>query len=87
MQLKTSVTKCLGGLLLLLGSYTLINYVAVAQPPAEPETSTEQASEEAGDLDLTLEPVTAKPATQPFEDYEASEQISEDLSVAFPVDI
>jgi len=39
---------------------------------AEIETKTEQAA--------------PRPATDPF-DYESSEQISEDLSVSFPVDI
>ncbi len=43
--------------------------------PEEPETEPEPAAS-----------APARPAGSPFE-YEASEQISEDLSVSFPVDI
>ncbi|WP_439101566.1 hypothetical protein [Congregibacter sp.] len=83
---KSTVKKVFVGLLLLLGSYTLFNIVAVAQPPAEtPAPSTGGVDRETGDTDA--DPVTSPPVNQPFEDYEASEQISEDLSVAFPVDI
>ncbi len=45
--------------------------------PEEPETDEPKAEETAA---------PARPVSSPFE-YEASEQISEDLSVSFPVDI
>ncbi|MBN7795623.1 hypothetical protein [Parahaliea mediterranea] len=54
---------------------------ARAQEPAEPNQAAEQAAEEAE----TDEPRRTR-EDSPF-DYEASEQISEDLSVSFPVDI
>ncbi len=47
---------------------------AEADRPAQEQTGAEP------------EPEPARPAEDPF-DYEASEQISEDLSVSFPVDI
>jgi hypothetical protein len=59
----------------------------VAQPADAPDPNapvTEPAA------DAVAEPAVADGnanAGQVFEDYEASEQISEDLSVAFPVDI
>jgi hypothetical protein len=59
----------------------------VAQPADAPDPNapvTEPAA------DAVAEPAVAESnanAGQVFEDYEASEQISEDLSVAFPVDI
>ncbi|WP_439107355.1 hypothetical protein [Congregibacter sp.] len=86
MYLSTTLTKYLSALALLLASYVLFNYVAIAQPPAEPAATTDTAAP-ATDAGDEQEPVVAAPANQPFEDYEASEQISEDLSVAFPVDI
>lgn len=54
---------------------------------AQPDGEDQGASEEAkNDTREKTEPATPRPATDPF-DYESSEQISEDLSVSFPVDI
>ncbi|MEE4277215.1 MAG: hypothetical protein V2I82_01965 [Halieaceae bacterium] len=44
------------------------------------------AGDQAGDS-ADLPPASGGSAQAPLEDYEASEQISEDLSVSFPVDI
>ncbi|MEH6587271.1 MAG: hypothetical protein V7720_11980 [Halioglobus sp.] len=52
---------------------------AWAQPEGEEQPAVEEAETEP-------EPAATRPATDPF-DYESSEQISEDLSVSFPVDI
>ncbi len=55
----------------------------LAQPPADPAPEPEpQAPGEA----RSGEDAPAQEPDSPFE-YEASEQISEDLSVSFPVDI
>lgn len=78
-----SLTKYLSAVLLLLASYSLVNYVAVAQP----ETATPATTNADSEASTDQEPAAITSAEQPFEDYEASEQISEDLSVAFPVDI
>ncbi|WOJ93046.1 hypothetical protein R0135_14845 [Congregibacter variabilis] len=83
-----SLTKYLSAVILLLASYSLASYVAVAQtetttPVATPPVTTTANSEASAEP----EPAVSTSAEQPFEDYEASEQISEDLSVAFPVDI
>lgn len=66
---------------------TLLAALLLAQPltaqdaePEEPGTGPETGPE----TEETAAP--ARPAGSPFE-YEASEQISEDLSVSFPVDI
>ncbi|MFT4768256.1 MAG: hypothetical protein ACI8RN_001390 [Glaciecola sp.] len=75
-----SLTRYLSALLFLLASYSLVSYVAVAQPEATSTTADNETS-------IEPEPAAVSPVDQPFEDYEASEQISEDLSVAFPVDI
>lgn len=76
MTLRIPLTKYLSALVLVLASHAL-----VSNAPAQPEPDA------ANKADTEADPVAAEPATQPFEDYEASEQISEDLSVAFPVDI
>jgi len=54
-----------------------------AQAPAEPDSpnDTSTAAEPAGDA-----PAPAERTESPF-DYKSSEEISEDLSVSFPVDI
>jgi len=54
-----------------------------APAPAEPDTSkdTSATAEPAGDA-----PAPAERTESPF-DYKSSEEISEDLSVSFPVDI
>jgi len=60
----------------------LTGFGATAQQPATPADPAEK--EEAST------PATAPPDAQtqlPPDDYQASEQISEDLSVSFPVDI
>lgn len=51
----------------------------------EPEDPNQPAAQAAADADEGSEPQRAR-EDSPF-DYEASEQISEDLSVSFPVDI
>ncbi|TDG12947.1 hypothetical protein E2F43_15455 [Seongchinamella unica] len=61
-------------LLLALWATALWAQTDTEQAPAENESQDEQVAEE------------PQPATDPF-DYESSEQISEDLSVSFPVDI
>ena len=54
---------------------------------AQTDGDEQSASEETTtDEKETAAPATPRPATDPF-DYESSEQISEDLSVSFPVDI
>ena len=63
-----------------------------AQPPEKPEQPPDSAptAEARPRADVPEEPVQAPEAAAPGEspfDYEASEQISEDLSVSFPVDI
>ena len=50
---------------------------------AQPETEQAPVEDDGQDEQVTEEP---PPTTDPF-DYESSEQISEDLSVSFPVDI
>lgn len=62
------------GAALLLGAVTL-SYAQpeTEKPPAPVAASTDSEVQE--------------DASQPLDDYEASEQISEDLSVSFPVDI
>jgi len=53
-----------------------------AQAPAEPDNPNDtSAAEPAGDA-----PAPAERTESPF-DYKSSEEISEDLSVSFPVDI
>lgn len=81
MQIKVipTVLTCLGALLVLVAS------LALAQTPDSKVDSTNSSA--ADEADTKSEPEPPAAATQPFEDYEASEQISEDLSVAFPVDI
>lgn len=59
--------------------------------PAQQPLDTEEKSSTAADsTDASIEPGTDSPSddddNSPF-DYESSEQISEDLSVSFPVDI
>ena len=57
---------------------------AVAPEAKAQERRTEDATE--GNGQAAAEPEPDAPASDPF-DYESSEQISEDLSVSFPVDI
>lgn len=88
MRQMSTVKKLLGGVVLLLASSALFNVMAVAQPPAQSSAPTPEAVDPVDkDAGAESEPLTNPPVNQPFEDYEASEQISEDLSVAFPVDI
>ncbi|MEP5567150.1 MAG: hypothetical protein ABJN62_04890 [Halioglobus sp.] len=49
-------------------------------------TDQDTSEETTTDTKEKTEPATPRAATDPF-DYESSEQISEDLSVSFPVDI
>jgi hypothetical protein len=57
----------------------------IAQQPPEQENPPEQQEPAAADTD-TKKPAPEQNSDSPFE-YESSEQISEDLSVSFPVDI
>ena len=71
-------------LLLLAVPSTAVNAQS-AQPP-------EGAAQEAPPVETAAPPevdasAVASDPTRPPDDYEASEQISEDLSVSFPVDI
>ncbi len=81
---------CLSLLLILLGG--LPGAAALAQQDAEPPPADEAVTSEAGTGQAQPEadePEDAPPERDddsPF-DYQASEQISEDLSVSFPVDI
>ncbi|MEE4192008.1 MAG: hypothetical protein V2I66_10540 [Halieaceae bacterium] len=75
-------------LVLLLASLPL-----AAQAPAEPPQQSEAPAEETAPNDdatpLPADDTADAAPTEPEDpfDYEASEQISEDLSVSFPVDI
>ncbi|QIB66036.1 hypothetical protein [Kineobactrum salinum] len=66
----------------------LLLIVAAASVPAQEEGAASQPpADEAADEQQEAAPLPAeKDSGSPF-DYEASEQISEDLSVSFPVDI
>lgn len=72
--MRSKVMNKLLIVLLALWATTLWAQQEQEEAPTEEPTQTEQAAE------------TPEPATDPF-DYESSEQISEDLSVSFPVDI
>lgn len=61
---------------------TLLAALLLALPLAAQEAEPEEAEPEPE----SETSASAEPAGSPFE-YEASEQISEDLSVSFPVDI
>ena len=64
----------------------LIILLALAAPPLLAQSESEPAEpEEQAPPEVTRDD-TPEPARDPF-DYESSEQISEDLSVSFPVDI
>lgn len=63
---------------------TLLAALLLALPLVAQEAEPEEAEPEPEPESETSAP--AEPAGSPFE-YEASEQISEDLSVSFPVDI
>ena len=65
------------------GIVALAMQVASAQPAATPAP---QAEAEPPRAEEEIVEATAD-ERRPLEDYEASEQISEDLSVSFPVDI
>jgi hypothetical protein len=72
-----------GSLLLLMASLSL----AQEGQDAEQETATPPAARADQEPDKTsASDSPAQAPTDPF-DYESSEQISEDLSVSFPVDI
>jgi hypothetical protein len=83
-------------LLLQLASASLpLAAQAIQEPPQQPTSQPEQQSEQTEEPASTATPQAQQPgvdesaATTPEDpfDYEASEQISEDLSVSFPVDI
>ncbi len=72
--------------------FTGITATAWAQQD-QPREAVEEAAEtaatpgaETGDAPDSGDPARPQPGQSPFE-YESSEQISEDLSVSFPVDI
>ncbi len=79
-------------LVLLFSSLPLAAQTPAERPPEQVETPAEQDPSAADTPDLpsatTADTADAAPTEpeDPF-DYEASEQISEDLSVSFPVDI
>ena len=56
---------------------------ATPEPDSAPEPDAVAAP---GDDAVSADPAP-DPSEEPLDDYEASEQISEDLSVSFPVDI
>lgn len=59
----------------------------VAQTDSDEAAPPPRASEDLQDIANTTAQRGAAAPAAPLEDYEASEQISEDLSVSFPVDI
>ena len=72
-------------LLLLVAAPQLAGQPAETEPP---ENGAEASAEQETELDTNArEPTPAPAVTEPPGDYRASEQISEDLSVSFPVDI
>ncbi len=62
--------------------FTLLLWIT----PLWAQSEAEEADAEEGSQDEQAAAEETQPATDPF-DYESSEQISEDLSVSFPVDI
>ncbi len=84
-----------GTLVLSLLLVSLPLYAQTTQPPDEPPSeeqlptgsTAEGAVADAPALPAENTAETATPASEDPFDYEASEQISEDLSVSFPVDI
>ncbi len=78
-------TRCLTGMLAVLA---LAGAGALAQPAEEPTAAPPADSQPAPapDQDNTARDNTAAPTRSPS-DYRASEEISEDLPVSFPVDI
>ena len=90
MTMPNAPNRIMRLLVVLCATHCLATPVAWSQEPeAEPETPRAQseATTESAAAD-SAQPDTAAPEeeTSPF-DYEATEQISEDLSVSFPVDI
>ena len=78
MQNKTVIATSLVAALALVAGI-LLTAEGFAQPEAaDPNEPVEEETPQ--------EPVTAA-GSGPLEDYESSEQISEDLSVSFPIDI
>lgn len=71
-------------LAMLLASGPALTALAQTESPA-PEDTSPAVTEQAQDKDAP--PVDVEPGEPLLDDYEASEQISEDLSVSFPVDI
>ena len=78
MQSKTVIgTSLIAALALVAG--LLLSATGIAQPEAaDPNDPRDEA---------TLQEPAADTGSGPLEDYEASEQISEDSSVSFPIDI
>jgi len=83
--------KQICGICLLLLAMAAAGTLAQEEPGAA-ESPPEQTRADSGEATVTAEPDPAQDQaatdeeTSPF-DYRASEQISEDLSVSFPVDI
>ena len=79
------MTRTLLTLLLLVAAPQLAGQPAETEPT---ENGAENSAEQEAELETTpREPIPAPAVTEPPGDYRASEQISEDLSVSFPVDI
>lgn len=76
--IRTAIAALL--LVLLYNSGSHAQEAPEAQEPASQEPADKQAAEE-------VPPEPAKSSDEDPFDYEATEQISEDLSVSFPVDI
>lgn len=90
MAIPNAPTRIMRRLVVLCATYCLATPVAWSQEPeVEPETpraQSEAATESAATDGAQPGPAAPEEETSPF-DYEATEQISEDLSVSFPVDI
>jgi len=84
-MLRTVMTACIA-MTLVLGSDLLWAQEADSERPPSESSPTDSAPTDKSPVGADSDRDEDKTKTDPF-DYEASEQISEDLSVSFPVDI
>ncbi len=68
-------------------SALLCGLLAVQQPALAQQSPDDETEQESGSTAAEPEPPEEPPENNDPFDYEASEEISEDLSVSFPVDI
>ena len=83
---RSRLLKALAGLMAAgaLLALPVASQTVEQQPTPAPEDTAEESGEDT--IAESAAPAPAESSEDPF-DYEASEQISEDLSVSFPVDI